>query len=261
VLLRLTGLAEAFGWPARAPVVAESDRERVLAEWPGRPREAPTDIRPLRELAAGDFLDRLAGLHRPTHLVVGADFRCGRGRAAGVAELAPLCAARGIALVVVEPLLVAEAPASTSRVRSALASGDCAAAAACLGRPHRLVGTVVRGDGRGRGLGFPTANLGQPENLVPARGVYAAWARLGTQRIPAVLNIGVLPTVGAGRAETVEVHLLGWSGDCYGAPLAVDLALRLREERRFPSLDALRAQIADDAAAATAALSAAPAPR
>lgn len=261
VLLRLTGLAEAFGWAPRAPVVAESDRLRVLAGWPGAPVEAPTDIRPLRGLDAGDFLDRLASLHRPGHLVVGADFRCGRGRAAGVAELAPLCAARGIGLVVVEPLLVGGAPASTSRVREALAAGDCAAAAACLGRPHRLVGTVVRGDGRGHGLGFPTANLGLPENLAPARGVYAAWAELDGVQVPAVLNIGVLPTVGAGRAETVEAHLIGWSGDAYGRRLALDLVARLREERRFPGLAELRAQIAADAAAAAALLSAAPGPR
>ena len=248
-LLRLTGLAEAFGWPARASLVAEQDRARVLATWKGRPAEAVADFAALRSLEADGFLDWLQRAHAATALVVGADFRCGRGRSAGVVELAPLCAARGLRLAVVEPVLVGGLAASSSRVRDALAAGDVAAAALCLGRPHRLVGTVVRGDGRGRGLGFPTANLGQPRNQAPAPGVYAARAVLAGGSWPAAVNVGVLPTVGGDRPLSVEAHLLGYAGDCYGADLALDLMTRIRDERRFASLEELRAQIASDVAA------------
>ncbi len=245
-LLRLTGLAEAFGWPQRAPLVAEDDRARVLAGWAGHPDEAAAAFAELRALDGAGFLDWLQRTHGATALVVGADFRCGRGRSAGVVELAPLCVARGIRLVVVEPVQVGGAVASSSRVRGALATGDVAVAALCLGRPHRLVGTVVRGDGRGRGLGFPTANLGQPRNQAPAPGVYAARAVIAGGSWPAAVNVGVLPTVGADRPLTVEAHLIGYTGDCYGADLALDLTARIRDERRFASLDELKAQIAID---------------
>jgi riboflavin kinase/FMN adenylyltransferase len=247
-LLRLTGLAAAFGWVPRAPLLAEDDRARVLSAWDGRPDEAEADLRSLRDLDAGAFLDWLRQVHGAGALVVGADFRCGRGRSAGVAELAPLCAARGLALAVVEPVLVAGAPASSSRIRAALAEGDVAAAAACLGRPHRLLGMVARGDGRGRTLGFPTANLGDPRSQPPATGVYAAWAGLGGATWPAAVNVGVLPTVGGERPLTIEAHLLGFAGDAYGRSLALDLVARLRPEQRFASLDALRQQIGDDVA-------------
>ena len=245
-LLRLTGLAEAFGWPQRAPLVAEVDRARVLAGWAGHPDEAAAAFADLRALDGAGFLDWLRHNHDANALVVGADFRCGRGRSAGVTELAPLCAARGIQLTVVEPVQVGGAVASSSRVRDALAAGDVVAAAHCLGRPHRLVGTVVRGDGRGRGLGFPTANLGRPRNQAPAPGVYAARAVIAGDSWPAAVNVGVLPTVGADRPLTVEAHLIGYTGDCYGADLALDLTARIRDERRFASLDELKAQIAAD---------------
>ncbi len=249
-LLRLIGLAEAFGWEPRAPLVAECDRARVLTGWPGYPRELTADFAVLRGLDADGFLAWLTSVHAATALVVGADFRCGRGRSAGVAELVPLCAARGLGLAVVEPVQVASLPVSSSRVREALVNGDVVAAAACLGRPHRLLGVVQRGDGRGRGLGFPTANLGTARNLAPAPGVYAATAHLAGGTWPAAVNLGVLPTVGAGRPMTVEAHLVGYTGDCYGAELGLDLLGRIRDERRFPSLEALLAQIADDVAAA-----------
>ena len=247
-LLRLTGLSEAFGWAERAPLVAEDDRARVLAGWMGRPDEAEADIRRLRELAAGEFLDWLRREHDAAALVVGTDFRCGRARSAGIAELAPLCAERGLALAVVEPVQVGGAPASSSRIRAALAVGDVAAAAACLGRPHRLLGTVGRGDGRGRILGFATANLGDPRSQPPASGVYAALAHIGGATWPAAVNVGLLPTIGGDRPLTVEAHLIGFSGDAYGRGLTLDLVARIRPEQRFISLEALRQQIADDVA-------------
>lgn len=261
VLARLTGMAAVLGWPERPPLVAERDRARVLAGWSAGLAVAVGEVAlpfaDIRALDADAFVARCVGSHGATALVVGADFRCGRGRSAGTAELAEICARRGLALEVVEPVGLAGVAVSSSRVRAALAAGDIAAAADCLGRPHRLVGAVVRGDGRGRGLGFPTANLGAGDNLVPAPGVYAAEAELEGRRIPAAVNIGVLPTLGGDRPVTVEAHLVGWQGDCYGRILGLDLLRRVRPERRFASLDELRRQIAADVAA----VSAAPAPR
>jgi riboflavin kinase/FMN adenylyltransferase len=131
-------------------------------------------------------------------------------------------------------------------VREALAQGDVATARACLGRPHRLVGTVARGDGRGRGIGFPTANCAERENQEPAPGVYAAIAEIAGERHPAAVNIGRLPTIAPDRPLTVEAHLIGFSRECYGERIALDVLARLREERRFGSLDELKAQIAKD---------------
>jgi riboflavin kinase/FMN adenylyltransferase len=245
-LLRLTGLAEAFGWPLRSPLVGEDDRARVLQTWPGDPVEIPADMRRLRGLDAAGFVAWLERECLAEALVVGADFRCGRDRSAGVAELAPVCAGRGITLAVVEPVMVGAQPASSSRIRDALLIGDVATAATCLGRPYRLAGTVRRGDGRGRTLGFPTANLGAPSSQLPANGVYAARALLDGRTYAAALNIGVLPSIADGRSQTVEAHLIGFSGDCYDASLKLDLCERIRPEQRFTSLDALRSQIAAD---------------
>jgi riboflavin kinase/FMN adenylyltransferase len=250
VLVRLTGMAEVLGWVARPPLVAGSDRERVLGEWSAglgrRVGEATLAFSRLRGLGAAAFIDLCCSELDATALVVGRDFRCGRDRASGVAELAVICGERGVKLDVVDPLLVAGTAVSSSRIRTALEAGDTAAVATCLGRPHRLVGTVRRGDGRGRQLGFPTANLGAGDCQAPAGGVYAALADLGGRRIAAAVNIGVLPTVGGGRPVTVEAHLVGWSGECYGAQLGLDLVARLRAERKFTSLDELRQQIARD---------------
>lgn len=249
-LVRLTGMADVFGWVPRPPLVADADRGRIIAQWTAehgrRVSEIALSFARLRGLSAAAFVDLCRTELSATALVVGQDFRCGRDRCAGVQELAVICRERGMRLEVVEPLMVGGAVVSSSRVRSALAAGDPAQATACLGRPYRLTGMVRRGDGRGRQLGFPTANLGAGECQAPAGGVYAALADIGGRRIAAAVNIGILPTVGGGRPVTVEAHLVGWSGECYGARIGLDLVTRLREERRFSSLDVLRQQIARD---------------
>jgi riboflavin kinase/FMN adenylyltransferase len=128
--------------------------------------------------------------------------------------------------------------------------GEVAAAAEALGRPFQLRGTVVTGDGRGRRIGVPTANLELPEAVVvPANGVYAARAGLGETRLPAVVNVGVRPTFG-GTRRVVEVHVLDADVDLYGRQLRVDFVARVRDERRFESVDALVEQIRADIAVA-----------
>ena len=143
-----------------------------------------------------------------------------------------------------------DAPVSSSRIRRLVAAGEVEAAAGLLGRPHRLQGTVVHGDHRGRTIGFPTANVQNEVELVPAFGVYAVRARVdGGPALPAVANIGVRPTFDATELR-VEVHLLDFQGDVYGRRVAVDLVARIRGEARFSGIDALQAQIRVDAARA-----------
>jgi riboflavin kinase/FMN adenylyltransferase len=161
----------------------------------------------------------------------------------------------GFATLAVEPVRDRGEPVSSTRIRDAVRTGDFAAAARWLGRPHALAGTVVRGDQRGWQLGWPTANLDVAGLVTPPPGVYAARARLGETLHPAAVNIGVRPTVSAGDARRVEAHLIGFRGDLYGRDLEIEFVRRLREERKFPSLAALAAQIAADVAAARAALS------
>ncbi|NJL96202.1 MAG: hypothetical protein HC915_21965 [Anaerolineae bacterium] len=120
------------------------------------------------------------------------------------------------------------------------------------GPPYRVSGTVVQGDGRGRRIGFPTANLETwPRQVLPANGVYACWAGLADRAAPhpAVVNIGVRPTFG-GQSMTVEAHLIHFAGDLYGQTLALDFVQRLRGEQRFAGIEALVAQIANDREAA-----------
>ncbi len=151
---------------------------------------------------------------------------------------------------------VIEAPVvpgiSSSAIRRVLTGGDVERGASMLGRPYRLEGTVEAGNQLGRTIGFPTANLAVDSGrFVPANGVYACRAEMEDGSCnPAVVNIGVRPTVGEGLACTVEAHLPGWTGDLYGQTLKLDFAARLRDEMRFGSLEELRGQIERDCRAA-----------
>ncbi len=196
----------------------------------------------IRDLSAEDFLDQLLRRELGTRaLVFGHDARYGKGRR-GDAELAR---AHGWEATVVPPLVVNGVRASSGAVRAAIREGRLDDAAALLGRRPSLLGTVVRGEGRGRGLGFATANLDLHHELRPPRGVYSGDVTLGGSVRAAVLNVGVRPTLG-GRDESVEVHVPGWVDDLYGERLEVRLGERLRDEEKFPSLDALRTQLALD---------------
>ena len=183
-------------------------------------------------------------------VVVGSNFRFGRGREGDVGRLETLGRTLGFAVRAVEPVWHAGGPISSSRVREALARGAVASARELLGRSFFVDGLVTRGDGRGRGLGIPTANLQVANETLPRAGVYACRVRLpdGTDRA-AVANLGQRPTFG-GEAMTLEAHLLDFEGDLYGARLRVAFVERVREERRFPGADALVAQIQADVAEA-----------
>jgi len=141
-------------------------------------------------------------------------------------------------------------PVSSTRVRQDLAAGRVAEAARLLGRRYALGGTVVTGDGRGRDLGYPTANLRLHEDrVVPADGIYAVLARVGDERNlrPAAMSIGMRPTFD-GDVRTLEVHLIDWTGDLVGSRLDVEFVAWLRPEHRFESVGALVAAMDRDVA-------------
>lgn len=234
----------------RACLTALDERVRLLHDYGADAVViAPFDAE-LAGWSAEHFIDVLIERLGMVGLVGGPDLTVGAGRAGTVAVLRALGQRRGFAVTVVGELDDAGQPVRSGQVRACLRAGDIERATRLLGRPYRLSGDVIEGDRRGRTIGVPTANLAiPPERLVPANGVYATWACLGTQRRKSVLNIGTRPTVD-GRNRTVEVHLLDFAADIYGQRLTVELIDRLRDEQRFGSLDELVGQIRRDIARA-----------
>lgn len=193
------------------------------------------------------------------HLVCGPDFHFGHRRTGTPALLATLAPAHGMGVSIVPEAGPAEGPAwSSSAVRDALKAGDCATAAAILGRPWEIRGRVVRGAALGRVLGFPTANVPLGRHLAPRLGIYAVEAGVEAAGTiawhPGVASIGLRPTVNPLPEPLVEVHLFDFAGDLYGALLRVRLHAFLRDEARFESIEALAAQMRRDAAEARALL-------
>jgi riboflavin kinase/FMN adenylyltransferase len=185
------------------------------------------------------------------HLVSGQDFAFGHRRGGDTAFLTARAERLGMGVTLVPLLADSEAPLSSTRIRRALQDGYPERAAEELGRAWAIRGLVAHGDARGRTIGFPTANIPLGRHLEPARGVYAVTVRLPDGATHAgVANIGRRPTVNTGPESRLEVNLFDFDGDLYGAELTVALHAYLRPEVRFPSLDALRAQIAADAAEA-----------
>ncbi len=185
-------------------------------------------------------------------VVVGADFTYGSKRAGSVATLERAASARGARLSVVRPVTVGGVVVSSSKIREYVLEGRVDAAAKLLGRPFDLDGLVVMGFQRGRTIGFPTANVDTLNEVRPAAGVYAIEVTLpDARRFGGACNIGTKPTFGANEV-TIECHLFDFAGDLYGARLRVAFLERLRAEQRFSSIDALKAQIERDVAAARA---------
>jgi len=194
---------------------------------------------------ARDFEAMLFDRARLGAVVVGGDYTYGAQRAGTVTTLAEAAVARSAVVAVVEPVTVGGVVASSSRIREYILEGRVGAARALLGRPFDLDGVVVKGDGRGRSIGFPTANVDTHGELLPASGVYAVRVRTPAGWHGGAANIGTKPTFG-GSAVTVEVHLIDWSGDLYGERVRIEFLRRLRGERRFPSIDALVDQMHAD---------------
>jgi riboflavin kinase/FMN adenylyltransferase len=209
----------------------------------------PTDTA-LLELSAEEFFRQIIVSRLAAREVVeGTNFYFGHGRSGTIDVLRRLCGLSGIALSVVEPVLIGGVPVSSSRVRKLLADGSIDEARTMLTQPYRLRGMVRHGVGRGAKLGFPTANVDAIDTLLPGSGVYAGRAVVGGSPWPAAISVGPNPTFGE-QAMKVEVHLIDFEGSLYGEVLEVDFLSRLRDIQRFDSVSALLAQIQSDVAEA-----------
>ncbi len=184
---------------------------------------------------------------RVRELVIGYDHGFGRGRSGDAETLDGMGTELGFDVQVVPPIVAGGGPVSSSRIRKALLKGDVRAAHTGLGRPYSLRGAVVRGDGRGERLGFPTANLEirDSRKLIPGEGIYAVRVRLPEGARDGALHIGPRP-VFPGSPATIEVHILDYSADLYGAELQLDLIERLRPVRSFASVAELVSRMNED---------------
>lgn len=266
-LLRLlTDKARALGLPAVVLTFEPHPREYFA------PRQAPARLASLRDkllrlaaagvdntriirfnqrfaaLSAEQFIERvLVRSLRVRHLIIGDDFRFGAGRAGDFAMLQAAGEAHGFVVEAMSTHAQGGERVSSSAVRDALAAGDLDRAARLLGRPYSMAGLVMHGDKIGRTLGFPTANIQLKGRRPPLSGVYNVLVEgLAPRPVPGVASVGVRPTVNDAGRPTLEVHLLDWDADCYGAHLRINFLHKQRDEAKYPSLEALRAQIALD---------------
>src|SRR4051812_22220732 len=204
-------------------------------------------------LSAEQFWQILRDQVRPSHMVEGSSFNFGKDRRGTIGRLAEWAGASSVRLHVIDPVSVplldlTVAPVSSSLIRWLLSNGRVRDAAICLGRPYALQGTVVKGYQRGKSIGVPTANLDCGEQHVPEDGVYAARCTAGGKAYATALSIGTMPTFGADLKRQVEAHLIGFDGDLYGQALRVEVIDWLRGQKKFKSVDALKAQLKQDVA-------------
>ncbi len=183
---------------------------------------------------------------RVAEVWVGADFLFGRDRSGNFTLLRSLGAQHGFRTEKIDPVRYKDFVVSSTRIRRLVAEGRVDEAGALLGHHFYIDGTVVQGAGRGRELGVPTANLETPNELIPPHGVYATLVTIDGVVHPSVTNVGQRPTFDAGAHTVIEVHALGVDRDLYGQTLRLAFVQRLRDERRFPDVDALKAQIDAD---------------
>lgn len=201
-------------------------------------------------LSASTFVDDLLLKQlRVRSLLIGADFRFGQDRAGDVVLLKTLLSPHHVHLGVFPECQLAGERVSSTRIRKLLAEGDLSSAETLLARPYAIMGRVVHGDARGRTFGVPTANILLTRRLPPLTGVYCVQVKTPAGDFKGVANIGIRPSI-AGAKPSLEVHLLDTEGDFYGQWFDVAFLFKIRDERKFSSLDALIAQIHEDVAIA-----------
>lgn len=224
-------------------VLTGRDKERLLED-AGISTLYSLDFAQVRDWQAEDFVRRvLFGACNARRLCCGEDFRFGKGAAGDVALLRSLCQEAGVELYVVPPVEDGGEKVSSTRIRKAVEAGDIPTANRLLGRPFGFSLEVIHGNHIGTGLGTPTINQAIPEGFVlPRFGVYASWCRVGGQFFYGVTNVGVKPTVGSDKV-LAETWMPEFSGDLYGKRVRVFLLEFLRPERKFASLEELKAAI------------------
>ena len=202
----------------------------------------------LLELSAEDFYQQiLVDQLKVKSIIEGPNFHFGKDRRGDIELLDELCQQHGVHLTIADGQSASGHWVSSSRIRSLIDSGEIREANKLLLEPYRLHGRVIQGAARGRTIGFPTANLGQIDVLVPPHGVYAGSATIGITKYPAAIHIGPNPTFGE-NATKVEVHLLDYSGDLYGSLLEVEMLDQIRGVKKFDGVDQLIAQLKIDLA-------------
>jgi riboflavin kinase/FMN adenylyltransferase len=204
--------------------------------------------RELSMVTAYDFMARLMRQLGLEHLLIGYDFALGKGREGNAARLTEIGSELGYTVEVVPALSDQSGVISSTEIRKLIEVGSVAEAARLLGHPYSLHGPVIHGDGRGRTIDIPTANIGYSrEKMIPAKGIYACWAYLQGQKYLAAINIGTNPTFTPDKeTPNVEAHLLDFRQEIYGEDVRLDFVARLRDELRFDSVDKLLEQIWKD---------------
>lgn len=206
--------------------------------------------RPFADQTAGEYMRCVVQTLGLRHLLVGYDFALGHGREGNLTRLKELGNELGYQVEALQPVHAGENIISSTAIRNSIRDGAVAEAAGLLGRLYAVSGPVIPGDGRGRTIQFPTANIGYPsEKLIPARGIYACWAWIAGERHAAATNIGINPTFTPDKTTSnVEAYLLDFSGDLYGQEVRLEFVQRLRDEMEFPSVETLVEQIRSDVA-------------
>lgn len=200
----------------------------------------------LAQLSARQFVSLLQKYLRMRGLVIGSDFALGRNREGNAVTLNALGQEMGFSVTVVPAVMINGEVVSSTAIRKALADGDMKKVRTLAGRPFSLHGQVVTGAGRGVDLGFPTANLDiASEQAIPADGVYATWAYIDGRAYPSMANIGQRPTFGDTK-RAVEVYVVGYQGDLYRRELKIEVMERLRDEKKFNTVEELKKQVAED---------------
>lgn len=194
-----------------------------------------------------EFVDILIRDFNARHIIIGFNFRFGKDRCGNVDTMADICGKAGIKLSVADPVMYEGESISSTRIKSALASGEVTKAADMLGRPYSMTAKVIEGKKLGRTIGFPTANIDTTEcSMLPASGVYATAVTAEGTRYPAITNIGVNPTVDDDGDTKAETYILGFEGDLYGRDITIEFLARIRDEKTFEDIEALKKQLALD---------------
>ena len=244
--------------PGRGPgyLSTPTDRTRILSALGVELLVLVPFTRRVADMPAQLFVAQLHNRLCFRDFFVGSDFALGHDRTGDIDHLRRYGDELGYRLHVVQPLVEGGEPISSTRIRRLLQQGRMGEANDLLGYPYSIAGHVVKGEQRGRRLGFRTANLIiDAQRATPANGVYAVWAELGECCYPAVVNVGVRPSFG-GSKRLIEVHLIDFDGDLYGRRLTISFVKHLRPEQRFEEIDALINQVRRDVEQARAILSA-----
>jgi riboflavin kinase/FMN adenylyltransferase len=223
------------------------ERERLLKEEGVDAVIALSFTRELADVTARDFVVLLQKHLRMKGLVIGPDFALGKDRQGTTDFLATLGKELGFTVEVVPPKKISGEVVSSTTIRNALSQGDMHKVARLLGHPFSLHGKVTTGEHRGVGMGFPTANIDvDSRQALPPDGVYATRAYIEKRAYPSVTNVGLRPTFGDSHERTVEVYIFDYSSDIYGKDLKIEIIERLRGEKKFEDVEALKRQIVED---------------